>query len=61
MIFKYYTANLVTLFGEELETPSITVKVWIWNNPVQVIAMMKNQLESWGFQNHRIQTLRRIK
>ncbi len=61
MLFKYYTADLKTLNGEKLKTPSITVKVWFYTNPVTVVLMMKNQLKSWGFSEHKVFNLRRIK
>ena len=61
MIYKYYTAELVVLKkGAELEAPSITIKTWFFRNPLDAITMMKNQLESWGFKEHRIINLRRI-
>ena len=61
MLFKYYTAELIMLNGEKLEVPSITIKTWRWRNPVQVITMMKNDLDICGFTDHRIINLRRIK
>ena len=61
MLFKYYTADLMTLGGEELKTPSITIKTWFYTNPVKALTMMKNQLELWGFDNHKVFNLRRIK
>lgn len=60
MIFKYYTADLKTLNGERLETPSITIKTWFFRNPINAVDMMKNQLEAWGNSDHRIFNLRRI-
>lgn len=61
MLYKYYTADLKVFSGGELKTPSITIKVWFYTNPVTVITMMKNQLESWGFTGHKVFNLRRIK
>ena len=61
MIFKYYTADLMTLNKDELKTPSIIIKTWFFRNPVEAVDMMKNQLEDWELSNHRIFNLRRIK
>lgn len=61
MIFKYYTADLKTLNGNELEIPSITIKTWFFRNPLNAVDMMKNQLLKWGQADHRIYNLRRIK
>ncbi len=61
MLFKYYTANVSTLHGSRPLTPSITIKVWIWSSPIDAVDMMKNQLKKWGFDNHQIFDLRRIK
>lgn len=60
MLFKYYTAELVMLNGENLEVPSITIKTWFFRSPINAVDMIKNQLESWGHTNHRIINLRRI-
>ena len=60
MIFKYYTADLVVLSDLELEIPSITIKTWFWNTPIDAVYMMKNQLLEWGQADHRIFNLRRI-
>ena len=60
MLFKYYTAELVRLDDEDLEVPSITIKTWFFRNPINAVDMMKNQLEKWGVNNHRIVNLRRI-
>lgn len=61
MIFKYYTADLKTLNDERLEVPSITIKTWFFRDPLNVVDMMRNQLELWGNSDHRIFNLRRIK
>jgi len=61
MIFKYYTADLMVFGNDELQTPSITIKTWFWRNPVQVVTMMKNQLNDWDLDGHRLFNLRRIK
>lgn len=61
MIFKYYTADLMVFGNNELQTPSITVKVWFWHNPLQVSIMIKKQLEIDDLDGHRIFNLRRIK
>ena len=60
MFYKYYTADLKVLGRHELETASITIKTWRWENPVRVVEMMKNQLEYWDFDGHKIFNLRRI-
>lgn len=61
MIYKYYTADLKVLDGDELKTPSVTIKVWFYTNPVTALTMMKNQLELWGLDGHKVFNLRRIK
>lgn len=61
MIYKYYTADLMYFGDEKIQTPSITIKTWFWRNPVQVVSMMKNQLEYWNLSDHKIFNLRRIK
>lgn len=61
MIFKYYTADLMAFGKNELQTPSITVKVYRWANPCDVVTMIKNQLELDGYNGHKLFNLRRIK
>lgn len=61
MIFKYYTADLKVFGNNDLQTPSITVKVWFFTNPLIVVDMMKNQLDRWDLDGHKIFNLRRIK
>jgi len=61
MLYKYYTADLMVLPPYHLESPSIVIKTWRWRNPLQVNIMMKNQLESWGFEGHKLYNMRRIK
>ena len=61
MFFKYYTAELMVFGSYTLKAPSITVKVWLWSNPLHAASMMKNQLELHGLKGHGISNLRRIK
>ena len=61
MIFKYYTADLIAMNGKKLEAASITIRVGLFRNPVNVVDMMKNLLLEGGYTNHRIINLRRIK
>ena len=61
MFFKYYTAELMVFGSHTLKAPSITVKVWLWSNPLYVASMMRNQLELRGLKGHGIFNLRRIK
>lgn len=61
MIFKYYTADLKVFGRNELQTPSITIKTWFYTNPLEAVDMMKNQLEDWDLDGHKIFNLRRIK
>lgn len=60
MVFKYYTADVKVFGDNELQTPSITIKVWFWNNPLDAVVMMKNQLELWGMEGHKVFNIRRI-
>ena len=61
MIFKYYTAELMVFGSYELEAPSITVKIWLWRNPLYAVSMMKKKLELGGLKGHGVFNLRRIK
>ena len=61
MIYKYYTSDLMTLNKDELFTPSMTVKVYRWSSPSDVVIMMKNQLKKDNLENHKLFNLRRIK
>ena len=61
MIYKYYACELVTLNGEQLKTPSMTVSVFRWWSPVKVGRAIKNQLEKDGMSDHRMTNLRRIR
>ena len=61
MFSKYYTCELVTLNGEKLKTPSMTVEVWRWWSPIAVGVAIKNRLESDGLSDHRMINLRRIR
>ncbi len=60
MFYKYYTADLKVFGKNKLISPSITIKVWIFTNPITVVDMMHNQLEDWDFDGHKIFNLRRI-
>lgn len=61
MFKKYYTCDLITLKGEELEAPSITVGVNYFTSPVQAVCMIREQLAQDGLSSHRVHNLRRIK
>lgn len=60
MLYKYYTCELITICGEPLKTPSMTVRVYRWLNPVKVGKAIKNQLVADGMESHRMINLRRI-
>lgn len=60
MFYKYYTADIMVFGRNDLLTPSITIKTWRWINPLQAVDMMKNQLEDWDLDGHKIFNLRRI-
>ena len=59
MFYKYYTADLMTLKSDDLQVPSITIKVWFFTNPIQVVNMMRNQLDEWDLDYHRMFNIRR--
>ena len=61
MIFKYYTADLKVFGSDKLQVPSITVKVWAFTAPTVAVSMMKNKLELWGYDDHGVFNIRRIK
>ena len=61
MFYKYYTADLMVFGKNKLQTPSITVKVFAFTNPLTVVDMMHNQLKAWDMDGHKTFNLRRIK
>lgn len=60
MFSKYYTCELITLNGEQIKKPSMTVEVNRWLSPVEVIRTIVNQLERDGLSDHRVINFRRI-
>lgn len=60
MISKYYTCELITLNGEQIKKPSMTVKVNRWSSPVDVLRAIMNLLERDGLSDHRVINFRRI-
>jgi hypothetical protein len=62
MIYKYYTCDFVTLTDDELQVPSMIVKVYRWWTPIMAHTSIKNQLTLDGYgPHHRIINFKRVR
>ena len=61
MIYKYYTADLITIDGSQPDYGCLNVKVYWWWSPVKASISMTNTINKDLGDHYKFKNFRRIK